>query len=103
MSKKAPVAGFDTRPENINREGRPKKGYSITEAFRSMFDTNPETKAVVVQKIYEQAQKGDSTAIKLLWNYMDGLPPQAIDVTSGGEKLGTEAEVIAAIESSKKK
>jgi len=60
-----------------NPKGRPPKGYSITEAFKSMFTANPEVKAQVVESIKDKALKGDPTAQKLLWNYMDGMPPQA--------------------------
>lgn len=72
-----PVAGFNANPQNINRKGQPKKGYSITEAFRSMLCADPDAKRQIVESIKEKALKGDPAAQKLVWNYMDGLPPKS--------------------------
>lgn len=62
-----------------NPNGRPPKGYSITEAFRSMLSEKPEVKQKIVDAIRERAEKGDPTAQKLIWNYMDGMPQQSPD------------------------
>ncbi len=67
-----------------NPNGRPLKGYSITEAFKSMLETEPAVKASIVQSIKEKALDGDTTAQKLIWNYMDGLPKNSDD-DPGGE------------------
>lgn len=75
-----------------NMNGRPKKGYSITEAFRSMFEEKPEEKEKIVKAIKQRAVAGDSTAIKLLWNYMDGMPKQAVELT--GEDGGPVEQSI---------
>lgn len=61
-----------------NPNGRPPKGYSITEAFKSMLAAEPEVKAEIVQSIKLKALRGDITAQKLIWEYMDGKPKQAI-------------------------
>lgn len=68
--------------ESGNPNGRPPKGYSITEAFRSMFEADPDKKREVVEAIRKKALDGDPTAQKLIWNYMDGMPLQKI----GGDK-----------------
>ena len=61
-----------------NPNGRPPKGYSITEAFKAMLASEPETKAQIVQSIKDKALKGDPTATKMIWEYMDGKPKQPI-------------------------
>lgn len=61
-----------------NPKGRPPKGYSITEAFKSMLAAEPEVKARIVQSIKEKAEKGDVTAMKMIWEYMDGKPKQPV-------------------------
>ena len=70
-----------------NPNGRPPKEHSITQTIRDMMDEKPEIKKALGAKILEMAMKGDITAMKTLWNYMDGMPLSAIDVTSQGEKL----------------
>lgn len=77
---RSPAAGFDTRPENINRNGRPPKGYSITDTVRAMLARSPEVKERLTQKIKEKALAGDMKAIELLWSYMDGKPVQTSNV-----------------------
>jgi len=64
-----------------NMKGRPLKGYSITEAFKTMLASSPETKANIVAAIHEKALSGDTTAQKLIWNYLDGMPKQSIEQT----------------------
>jgi len=68
-----------------NPNGRPPKEHSITATIRAMMDEKPEIKKALGTKILDMALKGDMTAMKTLWNYMDGMPIQ--DFTSGGEKI----------------
>lgn len=77
-----------------NPNGRPPKGYSITETIREMMDEQPEIKRALGSKILESALKGDMTAIKLLWSYMDGMPKQEIDQTV---KNTTEIDILRQI------
>jgi len=62
--------------ESGNPAGRPKKGHSITEVIRSLFDEKPELKKALAAKILQAALDGDITAQKTIWNYMDGMPLQ---------------------------
>jgi len=62
-----------------NPDGRPKKGYSISEWFREMLASNPEVRAALGKSITKKALEGDVTAQKLVWSYMDGMPSQAIE------------------------
>ena len=72
-----PVAGFNTRPENINKNGRPPKGYSITDWFKNMLAARPEVREAMGNAIVKKALEGYVAAQKMVWNYMDGLPPQS--------------------------
>ena len=63
-----------------NPKGRPPQGYSITETVRSMLGANPQIKQELTQKVIDLAQAGDLVALKLLWNYMDGMPAQGLEI-----------------------
>lgn len=67
-----------------NPNGRPPKGYSITEMMREMLANEPELKKALGQAIIDKAKTGDTQAIKLLWNYMDGMPIQGVEHTGEG-------------------
>lgn len=60
--------------ETRNPNGRPKKGYSITEIFQDMFKHSSKKRKDIALAIYEKALEGDAVAMKLIWNYMDGMP-----------------------------
>lgn len=64
-----------------NPNGRPPKGYSITEWFKSMLNSKPEVKDAIGKSIMKKALEGDTTAQKMVWQYMDGMPKQTIDAT----------------------
>lgn len=75
------LTGFQLHPENINRNGRPPKGHSITETIKAMMDEKPEIKKALGGKILKMAlEDGDMAAIRLLWNYIDGMPVQKNEV-----------------------
>ena len=77
----------------LNPTGRPKKGYSIVEIMREkMTEIDPETKKEVRELICNKLLKiamrrGDMVAIKMVLQYMDGMPIQKTDITSGGKPL----------------
>lgn len=71
-----------------NPNGRPKKGYSITETIRSMMDEKPEIKQALSTKVIEMALKGDLAALKLVWSYLEGMPIAKTELTGKeGEPL----------------
>jgi hypothetical protein len=72
-----------------NPAGRPLKGYSITDTFKQMLGEKPEVKKALVNKILKQALDGDTPAAKMIWQYMDGMPSQSMDLTSKGESIKT--------------
>lgn len=65
-----------------NPNGRPPKGYSVTETIREMMDENPEIKKALGAKIFQMALNGDITAIKTIWNYLDGMPRESVDLNA---------------------
>ena len=67
--------------ESGNHKGRPPKGYSITGMMKEMLESNPDVKAKIGKKVAEKAMAGDITAVKLVWQYMDGMPLQGIELS----------------------
>jgi hypothetical protein len=66
--------GFKDHPENINRNGRPKKGETLTDALREIVD-----KDAVAQKLVEMAmERGDLAALKYIYDRIDGRPVETI-------------------------
>ena len=86
MPRKAPPKAWK-KGQSGNLKGRPPKGYSITEMMQEMLKSNPKLKRSIGKRVAEKALKGDMTAIKMIWNYMDGMPPQ--DITSKGKELNS--------------
>lgn len=64
-----------------NPNGRPPKGHSITDTIKDMMNETPEIKKALGTKVIEYALKGDMTAMKMLWQYMDGMPTQVNEIT----------------------
>jgi len=75
-----------------NPDGRPKKGYSITEWFKEMLSSKPEVKDAIGKSILKKALEGDPAAQRLVWNYMDGMPQQSIE--HSGEIKGNTIQYI---------
>lgn len=62
-----------------NPNGQPKKEWSLTQSMREfMSETDPELKQtkkdIFIKSQFEHALKGDPTASKHLWQYLDGMP-----------------------------
>lgn len=74
--------------ESGNPDGRPPKGYSITEMMKEMLNSDPNLKASLGKVIAKKALEGDMAAISKVWAYMDGLPTQPI------ENSGTQHIII---------
>ena len=71
-----------------NPNGRHKKGYSITEWFREMLDSKPDVKDAIGKSIMKKALEGDTAAQKMVWQYMDGMPSQNLELTGkNGEDI----------------
>lgn len=81
---------------NGNKKGRPVGAKSFTtkvrEALKKIADgTNYSYEEAFIKSILNKAiTEGDSSTQKLIWNYLDGLPHQTADITSGGEPIKNE-------------
>lgn len=79
-------AGFDKNPQNINRKGRPKKEHSMTHILATVMKEEQvkyngqyiSGKEAVSRKALELAMKGDMTAIKYIFDRIDGTPVQQV-------------------------
>ena len=84
---------FTQGDPNINREGRPPGSKNFTtkvrEALEKIADGTDYTyEQAFIKSIMKKAiVDGDSATQKLIWNYLDGLPHQTTDITSGGRPL----------------
>lgn len=81
--------------------GRPKgSGLSITTEIKKKLDEIPEGQKatyleLLINRIFKQAiQEGDQQMIKNIWNYVDGMPRQTTDITSGGEPMKSNTIVL---------
>jgi hypothetical protein len=82
-------AGFDKNPQNINKKGRPKKDESMTKILESVmqeYSVNMNgskilAKEAIARKALEIALKGDVTAIKYLYDRLDGTPKQTQEIS----------------------
>lgn len=73
-----------------NPNGRPPKGYSITEMMREMLASKPEIKEAIGKAIAKKALQGDLAAAKMLWQYMDGMPQQKVDMNGSSITVSIE-------------
>lgn len=78
--------------ETGNPNGRPKKGYSITEMMKEMLNNKPEIKESIGAVITAKALEGDIAALKMIWNYMDGMPQQKLEA-----EVSTQITVVSRI------
>ena len=96
--------GFKDFPENINRNGRPKKGETFTDIISMELSKQNvllktetgnvliEAKKAVVRKLISLAVDGNLYAIRYLMDRVDGSPRQMITIAgSGSESLSAEA------------
>lgn len=76
-----------------NPKGRPPEEESLTwlmkQYLKSPSAVGSKThKQLFIEKAYAKAvEEGDAASIKLIWNYIDGMPSQSVDVTSLGEQV----------------
>ena len=94
-----PANGFDKRPQDINRKGRPKKGRALTELMREYLNreitdkdgNNVKYKELFIQQVLKKAIAGDPVYAKLVMNYIDGMPKQQHEITGeDGEPIKIE-------------
>jgi len=69
----------------INRKGRPKKEFTITDKIRQIIqEKDPQLKKTYLEifanTVIKRAIKGDPTCVKLVMQYIDGMPTQRIEI-----------------------
>jgi hypothetical protein len=83
---------------NINRAGRTPGVKSFTtkvkEALEKIADGKSTTyEEALIKSILKRAiVDGDASTQKLIWNYLDGLPSQKLDITSKGKSISHLSE-----------
>ena len=85
--------GFDKRPQDINRRGRPPKEYCLTDILKDQGnledvesgDKKVSRKQAIAQKLWAMAMSGDVQAMKYLYDRVDGRPKESIDLDHSGE------------------
>ena len=79
-----PVAGFNSNPQNINKNGRPKRDWTvqglIEEAMEEADETGVPAKKIIYKKLVSLAKRGDLQAVKEINQRLDGMPKQTNDV-----------------------
>ena len=91
MTVKRDEKGRWVKGQSGNPKGRPKKGFTIAETIREMLRVKEGTTKkyyleLFAQSVLTRAIKGDPTCTKLVFQYIDGLPVQKIDVDEKGTK-----------------
>lgn len=85
---------------NINRDGRPLGSKNFTtkvkEALEKIADGKDYTyEEAFIKSILKKAiVDGDASTQRLIWNYLDGMPHQSTDITSGGKPLYLPSELL---------
>lgn len=76
---------FKKGDPNINRKGRPSKGWAWTELLEEVGEQVEEKsgkkfKELVSKKLWEECAKGNIPAIRELFNRMEGMPKQQTEI-----------------------
>jgi len=88
--------------KRINREGRPvgSKGLNLTNLLKDKLQEIPEGKKQTYSELFIKTLlhkamiEKDLQSLKLIMNYVDGLPKQSMDITSKGEAIGTDKDKV---------
>lgn len=78
--------GLQERPQDINRDGKPKSAKRILDDLLSRMDDD--AIAQMNDDIIAKARQGDKDAQKFIYDRLIGTPKQSLDVSSGGEPIG---------------
>lgn len=81
-----------------NPHGRPPGTLSLVSLLKKHLEEIPDGEKrsraeIFIQKTLTQAMKGDPANAKLVWQYIEGLPQQRVDVTTGGKPISILANV----------
>lgn len=78
---------FSKGDPNINRNGRPKKGYALRDFLRERLEIQDvqygydkiKRKEALIERLISQALSGQEWAVKMIFNYVEGRPTQIIE------------------------
>lgn len=82
-----------------NPKGSPKRDESLTGLMREFLrgideKTGKERRQMFIEKAFKKAEEeGDNVTMKLIWNYLDGLPQGHLDLTSKGDTINQSLKV----------
>ena len=72
-----------------NPQGRPKKGETLTDLLREKIEAPKTAKAkqtrkeLIIEKLIALAEAGDLSALKYLFDRLDGRPTETVEMTDG--------------------
>jgi len=72
-----------------NPKGRPPGTYSLTTVVKQRLSENPHELKEIIDALFAMAKK-DVNAIKLIWQNMDGMPQQNVDLKGQIETITTK-------------
>ena len=79
----------------------PKKPQRLTDRLRQELEANDELRMnLVIDSLLNKAQDGDLTAIKLIFDRMDGQVSQVIEVNYNELQLATSDDLMAKLQNS---
>lgn len=101
MPKGSATSASWSKGKSGNPKGRPSSGMSLTELMKAHLEKIPEGsevsyKEAFISKVFARAYEGNEVYVKLVWNYVEGMPKQATDITSGGKVLRMAITEVAA-------
>ena len=110
-----PAKPGEVRNPKGSKEGAWRRGKLLTHAVREALDeivelTDNKGKIVTDEKgnpilinrgaqlikriVIEAIGKGDIQMIKTIWNYLDGMPPEFVDITTDGSPITKDIDEI---------
>jgi len=89
---------------NSGGPGRPEGSFSLKAILERELQKMPEgenektyAEKIIAKMIEDATEKGDDQKLKLIWNYIEGMPKQGVDITSKGESINYNEEQIKTI------
>ena len=80
--------------KNINRDGRPEGTFSLLTLLKKELQKCPEGEDertyadLIIKKMLDEAtKKGDYNKMKLIWNYIEGMPLQKLANADGSNLM----------------
>jgi len=77
-----------TKGQSGNKQGRPKKGETLTDLLREKFEATKSAKGklprkeILIEKLLTLAESGDLPALKYIFDRCDGRPMQTLEINN---------------------